>query len=98
MMKTRWDTIAPSPYPWERRALDFVRAGLPDHEPYRAWANFEFLAGDGALYEVDLLVRKAAPSEGDSTRLQGEGEVVRRVRSESIVALCEVSLARFFLD
>src|SRR4051794_29792932 len=56
MMKTRWDTIAPSPYPWERAALDFVRAGLPDHEPYRAWANFEFQAADGAIYEVDLLV------------------------------------------
>src|SRR3954470_17712070 len=56
MMKTRWDTIAPSPYPWERAALDFVRDGLPDHEPYRAWANFEFLAHDGAIYEVDLLV------------------------------------------
>ena len=56
MMKTRWDTIAPSPYPWERAALDFVRAGLPDHDPYRAWANFEFQSTDGAIYEVDLLV------------------------------------------
>src|SRR3954447_23344910 len=56
MMKTRWDTITPSQYPWERAALDLVRAGLPDHEPYRAWANFEFQAPDGAIYEVDLLV------------------------------------------
>ena len=56
MMKTRWTTITPSQYPWERAALDFVRAGLPDHEPYRAWANFEFQAPDGAIYEVDLLV------------------------------------------
>ena len=37
-------------------ALDFVRAGLPDHDPYRAWSNFEFQADDGAIYEVDLLV------------------------------------------
>ncbi|MBV8268706.1 MAG: BREX system serine/threonine kinase PglW, partial [Planctomycetaceae bacterium] len=56
MMKTHWSTITPSQYPWERAALDFVRAGLPDHEPYRAWANFEFQSPDGAIYEVDLLV------------------------------------------
>src|SRR3954470_15279189 len=56
MMKKNWNTITPSQYPWERAALDFVRAGLPDHEPYRAWANFEFQAADGAIYEVDLLV------------------------------------------
>lgn len=56
MMQTRWITITPSQYPWERAALDFVRAGLPDHEPYRAWANFEFQSPDGAIYEVDLLV------------------------------------------
>ena len=37
-------------------ALDFIRTGLPDHDPYRAWANFEFQTNDGAIYEVDLLV------------------------------------------
>ena len=37
-------------------ALDFIRAGLPDHDPYRAWSNFEFQTSDGAIYEVDLLV------------------------------------------
>jgi serine/threonine protein kinase len=56
MMATRWNTITPSQYPWERTALDFIRAGLPDHDPYRAWANFEFQSADGAIYEVDLLV------------------------------------------
>ncbi len=55
-MTAHWNTITPSQYPWERAALDFVRDGLPDHEPYRAWANFEFQAADGAIYEVDLLV------------------------------------------
>ena len=55
-MKARWNTITPSQYPWERAALDFVREGLPDHDPYRAWANFEFQAANGAIYEVDLLV------------------------------------------
>jgi serine/threonine protein kinase len=56
MTATRWITITPSQYPWERAALDFVRDGLPDHDPYRAWSNFEFQAADGAIYEVDLLV------------------------------------------
>ena len=56
MESPRWNIITPSQYEWERRALDFVRAGLPDHDPYRAWANFEFQTNDGAVYEVDLLV------------------------------------------
>ena len=33
-----------------------MRERLPDHEPYRAWSNFEFLADDGSINEVDLLV------------------------------------------
>lgn len=56
MEPPRWKIITPSQYEWERRGLDFVRSGLPDHDPYRAWANFEFQTPDGAIYEVDLLV------------------------------------------
>lgn len=56
MESPRWNIITPSQYEWERRGLDFIRAGLPDHDPYRAWANFEFQTVDGAIYEVDLLV------------------------------------------
>ena len=56
MVATNWTIITPSRYEWERRALDFIRARFPTHDPYRAWANFEFQAPDGALYEVDLLV------------------------------------------
>ena len=56
MESPRWNIITPSQYEWERRGLDFIRAGLPDHDPYRAWANFEFQTADGAIYEVDLLV------------------------------------------
>ncbi len=52
----RWTEITPSEFPWEREALTFVREGLPDHEPYRAWSNFEFIADDGSINEVDLLV------------------------------------------
>ena len=56
MESPRWNIITPSKYEWERRGLDFIRTGLPDHDPYRAWSNFEFQADDGAIYEVDLLV------------------------------------------
>ena len=56
MESPRWNVITPSQYEWERRALDFVKAGLPDHDPYRAWVNFEFQTSDGAIYEIDLLV------------------------------------------
>ena len=56
MESPRWNIITPSQYEWERRGLDFIRKALPDHDPYRAWSNFEFQTGDGAIYEVDLLV------------------------------------------
>ena len=52
----RWQAITDSEFPWEREALAFVRDRLPDHDPYRAWANFEFIADDGSINEVDLLV------------------------------------------
>lgn len=52
----RWQAVTESAFPWERDALAFVRDGLPDHDPYRAWANFEFIADDGSINEVDLLV------------------------------------------
>lgn len=51
-----WKQITPSDYPWEREALAFVKERLPDHEPYRAWANFEFIADDASINEVDLLL------------------------------------------
>lgn len=56
MESPRWNVVAPSQFEWERRGLEFVRTRLPDAEPYRAWANFEFQTQDGAIYEVDLLV------------------------------------------
>lgn len=51
-----WTAFADSPYPWERDALDFVRERLPVYEPWRAWSLFEFIARDGSVNEVDLLV------------------------------------------
>lgn len=55
-MASNWITVAESNFPWEREALEFIRRQFPSHEPYRAWSNFEFIAGDGSINEVDLLV------------------------------------------
>ena len=33
-----------------------MREEFPSDAPYRAWANFEFIADDGSVNEVDLLV------------------------------------------
>jgi serine/threonine protein kinase/predicted transcriptional regulator len=66
-----------------------VRERLPDQEPYRAWTNLEFLAEDGTIHEVDLLVLtpkglflveiKSWPGtlEGDASTwtLRGDGTV-----------------------
>ena len=51
-----WTTYAESPLPRERDALDFVRERFPEHEPNRAWSLFEFVALDGSVNEVDLLI------------------------------------------
>lgn len=51
-----WKQITPSDFSWEREALEYLRTQLPDHESYRAWANFEFIAQDGSINEIDLLV------------------------------------------
>jgi serine/threonine protein kinase len=56
MSTTRnWTMMTESKFPWEREALDFIRQRFPNHEPYRAWSNFEFIADDGSINEVDLL-------------------------------------------
>lgn len=52
----RWKEIARSEFPWKQEALAFIREILPDRDPYRAWSNFEFIADDGTVNEVDLLV------------------------------------------
>jgi serine/threonine protein kinase len=54
-VKAGWVQVTPSEFPWERDALTFLKERLPDHEPYRAWANFEFIL-DGTIGEVDVLV------------------------------------------
>jgi hypothetical protein len=53
---SRWKTINKSEFAWERAALHFIRERLPDEEAYRAWSNFDFVAEDGSINEVDLVV------------------------------------------
>jgi len=56
MDQGHWNEITPSGHPWEREALAFLRERLPAHDPYRVWANFEFMAPDGSFNEVDALI------------------------------------------
>src|SRR4051812_37385702 len=56
MRPNRWTAVAESSFPWEREALEFLREHLPDHEPWRAWSNFEFIDDEGRVNEVDALV------------------------------------------
>lgn len=55
-MSQRWSAVTESAFPWEQAAIHYLRERLPDQEPFRAWANFEFVAEDGSINEVDLLV------------------------------------------
>ncbi|HEU4577730.1 MAG TPA: protein kinase [Polyangiaceae bacterium] len=48
----------PTPYPWERQALDLVYAhsSLSDSDPHQAWELHELYdPSSGRLYEIDLL-------------------------------------------
>lgn len=45
----------PTPYPWEREALDLVYPGISDIDPYQAWELHELHdPSSGRLYEIDL--------------------------------------------
>ena len=52
----RWHVVHPSAFAHEQAALELLRARLPDESPFRAWSNFEFIAEDGSINEVDALV------------------------------------------
>ncbi len=54
--RTNWLSVSESKFAWECEALEFVRSQFPAGEPYRAWSNFEFIADDVSINEVDLLV------------------------------------------
>ena len=40
----------------EREALEFLRDALPDRDPVFLYSNFEFIAADGSVNEIDALV------------------------------------------
>ena len=56
----RWHVIAESNFAWEREALEWLRANLPDRDPWHVWTNFEFIDDDGKVNEVDALVLSPA--------------------------------------
>ncbi|MBC7619998.1 MAG: BREX system serine/threonine kinase PglW, partial [Candidatus Saccharibacteria bacterium] len=57
---SRWHVIAESNFPWEREALQWLRAQLPDRDPWNVWTNFEFIDDEGKISEVDALVLSPA--------------------------------------
>ena len=46
----RWKRVTESAFPWEAEALEFLRARLPDCDPYFGWTNFSFIADDGTVH------------------------------------------------
>ena len=76
-----------SAFAHEREALAFVRTRLPNHEPYRAWSNVEFIADDGSVNEVDLLVVTTrgfflVEIKSFPGKLFGDGQKWRNVRPD----------------
>lgn len=60
MSGKRWQVVAESNFPWEREALEWLRARLPDRDPWSVWTNFEFIDDEGKINEVDALVLSPA--------------------------------------
>jgi hypothetical protein len=56
LSKTRRKRFAESRFPHERGALEFLSQGLPDSDPNLLYTNFEFIADDGSVNEIDALV------------------------------------------
>lgn len=53
---SRWHAVHPSAHAHEQEALDLLRTNLPESPPFRAWSNFEFIAEDGSINEIDALI------------------------------------------
>ncbi|MBK9978482.1 MAG: BREX system serine/threonine kinase PglW [Gemmatimonadetes bacterium] len=56
MPSPRWTTVSESAFPWEAEAIAHIRDRLPESDSFRGWSNFEFVAQDGAVSEVDTLI------------------------------------------
>ncbi len=53
---SNWTTVSNSQYPWEQEALEFLSSHLPPESRVLGWSNFEYVADEGSIYEVDALV------------------------------------------
>jgi hypothetical protein len=60
LSERRWKQFAESRYAHEREALEFLREFLPDRDPTFLYSNFEFIADDGSVNEIDALVATQA--------------------------------------
>ncbi|MFI5650525.1 BREX system serine/threonine kinase PglW [Streptomyces anulatus] len=54
--RARWFQPRRSGFAWEQEGLEHVRQLMPEAEPYRAWATFQFTAPSGRVNECDLLI------------------------------------------
>ena len=72
MNPPRWTEITPSEYAWEREALDYLKAHLPDGEPFRAWSNFEFI-NHVFVADGDTFIRAAASGLANSSAIPSPG-------------------------
>ena len=56
MPASRWTAVTDSAYAWEADAIAFIRERLPESDFYQGWSNFEFVAEDGSVNEIDSLI------------------------------------------
>ena len=82
-MASNWIAVTESQFPWERDALEFVRTQFPTHEPYRAWANFEFIADDGSINDVvDAIEEGQKRPEKVRKQVSGEEYKIHEFKKE----------------
>lgn len=55
ILDKQWNVVSPTEFPWEQEAFDYIKAHAPSGT-VAAWSNFEFVAPNGSIYEVDLMV------------------------------------------
>ena len=89
MHDERWTQCTPSEYAWERAALAYLKTLLPSRDPFRAWSNAEFIADDGSVNEVDLLVLTAngltvVEIKSWKGPISGDGTTWRQARRASV--------------
>ena len=51
----RFEVVGTTPHRHELEGVEWLRATLPDYDPYAAWALFSFGTDDGRRYEIDAI-------------------------------------------